>query len=51
MCHVTNDVDFVFTKNKLFYKFESHELIKHIIYGMWKPKFKKNYFIFMCALN
>jgi len=52
MCHVTNYVDF-FTKNKLFHKFQSYELIKNIIYDMWKPKFrgKKNYFLlFSCAL-
>jgi hypothetical protein len=52
MCHVTNYVNYVFTKNKLFHKFESNELIKHIIYDMWKPRFKKWYFIlFSCALQ
>jgi hypothetical protein len=41
----------LFTKNKLFLKFQSHELIKHIIYNTWKPKFRKKYFIsFSCAL-
>jgi len=42
---------FFFTKNKLFLRFQSDELIKHIIYNMWKPKFKKKYFIlFSCSL-
>jgi hypothetical protein len=40
-----------FTRNKLFSKFQTHELIKHSIYGMWKSKFKKNYFIlYSCVL-
>jgi len=51
MCHVTNYVDFVFTKIKLFPKFQSHELIKHNIYDMWKSKFKtKSFILFSCAL-
>jgi hypothetical protein len=52
MCHVTNYVNCVFIKNKLFRKFQSNELIKHIIYDMCKPKFKILYYIiFSCALR
>jgi hypothetical protein len=45
MHHITNHVDFVFIGKKLFPKFQSHELIKNIIYDTWKSKFKKKYFI------
>ncbi len=51
MCHVTNYVDFFFIETKLFPKFQSHELIKHNIYDMWKSKFKtKSFILFSCAL-
>ncbi len=45
-----NKLCVLFTKNRLFNKFQSYELIKHIVHGMWKPKFKKqNFILFSCA--
>jgi len=49
MCSVTNYVEFVFTKKHYFLNF-NHVNWSNILYMMWKPKFKKEYFIlFSCV--
>jgi hypothetical protein len=46
MCLVTNYVEFCFQWKKLIPKFQSYDMIKHIIYDMSKLKFLR-YFILL----
>jgi hypothetical protein len=38
--HVTNYVDFIFN-GKMIWKFQAHELMKHIVYNIWKSIIEK----------